>query len=331
MIATGRPKKTGVDYFSHDVDASSSSKTIFTLEKRFGNDGYAFWFKLLELLGSQDGHFYDCNNEPDWIFFVAKTNVDEVSATEILDLLARMGAIDPDLWQMRVIWCQNFVDRLSEVYRKRGTAPPKKPDVDSFWRGNNQNDDVSAPESTQSKVKESKVKQSKDKTAAAEACAPAREETHDGKPVPSGTRDVPPSSSESAVSQPSFDSSASGVPSPTDVPSSGSASAVLQTIADEFALATGQKYALLCNKYAEWAQTFDDEVISIALNEALEHNAKTVKYLDAVLKNWQALGLTSAVSVRDHLNHHVSVAKKTSKGVQENFKSQARDLSWLAE
>ena len=44
-----RPKKQTVDYFPHII---KQGKTMTILENRFGNDGYAFWFKLLEILGS---------------------------------------------------------------------------------------------------------------------------------------------------------------------------------------------------------------------------------------------------------------------------------------
>ena len=119
-----RPVKNGVDYFSHDT---ASGKTIFTLESRFGNDGYAFWFKLLEILGAQEGLYYDCANPADWLFLVAKTKVTEETATEILNMLAALEAIDAELWQQKVIWCQKFVDRLSDVFKKRGAETPQKP------------------------------------------------------------------------------------------------------------------------------------------------------------------------------------------------------------
>lgn len=45
-----RPKKQTVDYFPHFV---KGGRTIFILENKFGNDGYAFWFKLLEILGGK--------------------------------------------------------------------------------------------------------------------------------------------------------------------------------------------------------------------------------------------------------------------------------------
>ena len=47
-----RPRKAVVDYFPHYVN---HGKTLFILEQKYGNDGYAFWFKLLEMLGGSDG------------------------------------------------------------------------------------------------------------------------------------------------------------------------------------------------------------------------------------------------------------------------------------
>lgn len=125
-----RPIKTGVDYFPHDTDATSK-KTIFTLESLFGNDGYAFWFKLLETLGTQEGLFFDCSKAPNWLFLIAKMRVDGDTATKILDTLAQIEAIDPELWERKVVWCQNFADRLSDVYNKRTTETPSKPNFRS--------------------------------------------------------------------------------------------------------------------------------------------------------------------------------------------------------
>lgn len=53
-----RPTKETVDYFPHFVKCG---RTIFILESKYGNDGYAFWFKLLEILGDTEGHYYDCS------------------------------------------------------------------------------------------------------------------------------------------------------------------------------------------------------------------------------------------------------------------------------
>lgn len=70
----GKTEKQTVDYFPHFV---KGGRTIFILENKFGNDGYAFWFKLLEILGESEGHFYDCSNASNWEYLLAKTRVTE--------------------------------------------------------------------------------------------------------------------------------------------------------------------------------------------------------------------------------------------------------------
>ena len=169
-----RPKKQTVDYFPH---IANSGKTMFILESKFGNDGYAFWFKLLELLATTDGHVYDCRNSAHWQFLLAKTNQGEESANNILSLLADLEAIDKELWRKKVIWCQNLVDNITDVYKKRKAEVPQKPDINSFCEqkptsagvstdGNSSKEDieeVSTSENPQSKVKETKVNKTKGK------------------------------------------------------------------------------------------------------------------------------------------------------------------------
>lgn len=124
----GRPTKKGVDYFSHDCDASGKP-TLFTIQERFGNDGYAFWFKLLEFLGQRENLSFDCNVKAEWLYFVAKAKVSEEDAISILDTLASIDAIDPELWKHKIVWSDNFLERVRDVYKKRGIAPPVKPTV----------------------------------------------------------------------------------------------------------------------------------------------------------------------------------------------------------
>lgn len=167
-----RPKKMTVEYFPHFVH---SGKTLYILESSFGNDGYAFWFKLLELLGSTDYHVFDCGNPANWRFLLAKTHVNEETASEILKTLVELDAIDKELWQEKKIWCENLVRNLADVYKRRQVEIPKK---ESFRNRNHSVPDISATETTgedsfcvvseaettQSKVKESKGKYSKNKT-----------------------------------------------------------------------------------------------------------------------------------------------------------------------
>tara|TARA_R100000093_G_scaffold66992_2_gene38292 strand:- start:595 stop:1365 length:771 start_codon:yes stop_codon:yes gene_type:complete len=124
-----RPHKQTVDYFPHYSDASTG-KTLFILETEFGNDGYAFWFKLLELLASSEGHVYDVRNPSAWKFLLAKTHVAEDKAEAIINTLLDLDAIDRDLWeQCRTLWVQKLVDNVTDAYRNRLTAVPARPSI----------------------------------------------------------------------------------------------------------------------------------------------------------------------------------------------------------
>lgn len=122
----GRPRKQTVDYFPHYV--STDSRTKFILEQNWGNDGYAFWFKLLELLGRSEGHYYDYSIKANVKYLIAISRTDEKTANEILETLVELGSIDKELWEKhRIIWCNKFVENLQDVYAKRMVSAPNKP------------------------------------------------------------------------------------------------------------------------------------------------------------------------------------------------------------
>lgn len=162
-----RPKKQTVDYYPHYVKCG---RTIYILENRFGNDGYAFWFKLLEILGESEGHFFDCSNLSNWEYLLAKTRVEEKTARDIIKVLINLGKIDAELWNdNRVIWIENFVKNIADVYRTRNTLLPKRPCFeqkelpveDVFCEETPHKDEFSAeetPKGEESKPKESKIK-----------------------------------------------------------------------------------------------------------------------------------------------------------------------------
>ena len=153
-----RPHKKGIEYFPHSV---THGKTMYTIEEEFGNDGYAFFYKTTELLGREDGLFYDCRNKADWRYLISVTHVDEETANTILNLFSLLNVIDHKLWhENKVIWMQDLVDSVADVYKKRSTETPAKP---SFRSENYSSAEVSAPESTQSKGKETKEKEIREK------------------------------------------------------------------------------------------------------------------------------------------------------------------------
>lgn len=120
--------KYTVDFFPHDC---THKMTIYILEQKFGNDGYAFWFKLLETLGASKGHYIDFNKDNFVQFISAKAHITIEKCQAIIDELASLDAIDSDLWKHKIIWSQNFIERLSHVYSDRRCPLPNKPNIEN--------------------------------------------------------------------------------------------------------------------------------------------------------------------------------------------------------
>jgi len=121
----GRPEKFTVDYFQHDC---LPKETIKLLEINWKNDGYAFWYKLLETLGSSEGHYLNLNERGKMLLLSSKTFLNADQCTDILNTLSELEAINPDLWEKKIVWCQNFVKRISHLYGKRINGLPEPPD-----------------------------------------------------------------------------------------------------------------------------------------------------------------------------------------------------------
>tara|TARA_Y100000310_G_scaffold339782_1_gene433551 strand:- start:1548 stop:2255 length:708 start_codon:yes stop_codon:yes gene_type:complete len=155
-----RQRKQTADYFPH---MAVHGKTMYIIESKFGVPGYAFWFKLLELLCITPGHCYYCNTVEETAFLTAKTGfTDTETALSVLDTLASLGAIDQELWEDKGIWCQHLVDNLASMYKKRfdATVPDKPVSGSGNAVSGVANADKGA-RNPQSKVKESKVKESR--------------------------------------------------------------------------------------------------------------------------------------------------------------------------
>ena len=187
-----RPTKTSVDYFPH---MTHSGKTIAILEARWGNDGYAFWFKLLELLGDSSDFSFNCNRSADWEYLLSKTRVTEPVARAILDKLAEVEAIDAACWQQNIVWSDNFCRNLEPVFEKRKGQKPQKPefpqqkpvagDISADFRDGNpaaaaiiltETDKVKESKLTESKLTESKLTESEGEQSEATESKPTEPE-----------------------------------------------------------------------------------------------------------------------------------------------------------
>lgn len=155
-----RPVKATVDYFPH---FSKNSKTLFTIESKYGNDGYAFWFKLLEVLAESEHHFIDCNKIEVWEFLIAKTKITEEKAIDILNLLAKLDAIDLELWQNKIIRSENFILNLSSLYKRREIDVWNKPEVEGYCIQKPLNKDIIVDKKPQSKGEKRKGEKRREK------------------------------------------------------------------------------------------------------------------------------------------------------------------------
>jgi len=148
-----RPLKHDIDYFPHDVE---QGKTLFIIEDKYGNDGYAFWFKLLSILCKQQGLVYDYNNPIHQEFLCAITHFKPDIAYNILSTLADLDAIDKDLWvEKKLIWANNLAERLSPLWSRRRSIMPSKPSING--------QKPTSSELLHTQTPQSKVKYSKDK------------------------------------------------------------------------------------------------------------------------------------------------------------------------
>jgi len=126
----GRLAKHTVEYFPHFTKFGT---TLFLLEEKWNNDGSAFWFKLLMILGGAMDHFFDCPKETaqgreNWDYLIARARLPAEKCEEIIAWLAARGNLDNHLWKnKRIIWCQEFVNNLTEVYAHRTNPLPKRP------------------------------------------------------------------------------------------------------------------------------------------------------------------------------------------------------------
>lgn len=172
----GRPQKQTAEYFPHFTE---SGKTMFILEEKWGNDGYTFWYKLMELLSMQSGHYYDCSADESKIYLTAVTRLQERTVDEIIQTLVKLGDLDKDLWeQHKIIWCQELVDSLEPLYKKRTVSVPKKPVFDAETPAEQPAEDVKEPEKEPAKKGRKKKKDEPGKIRYAEFVTMTQEE-HD--------------------------------------------------------------------------------------------------------------------------------------------------------
>ncbi len=112
-----REQRKDVDYFPHEC---THGRKMHIIETKFGNDGYATWFKLLEQLGKANNHYLDISDETNLMFLSSVFKISDEKTLEILDCLAKLGSIDKYLFDTyQVIFSEKFTNSVLDAYRKR--------------------------------------------------------------------------------------------------------------------------------------------------------------------------------------------------------------------
>ena len=121
-----RPMKNNLDYFSHDTDAVNDEK-IELFRSAFGNDGYAFYFILLERIYRADGAKLDLSKN---IFIVGLANKIMVSVqkfNEMLETAFELEIFDLEVFQNeKVLTSKGIQKRFDKIMGERQKQRAKK-------------------------------------------------------------------------------------------------------------------------------------------------------------------------------------------------------------
>lgn len=161
-----RPERRTVDYFPFYCD---QWKKMFYLEQKHWNDGFAVFIKLLRELAVTEDHYITLTYDTK-LFISSKCLVSEEKLLTIIDDIVKIWKFDQELWEnFRVIWCQDFIDSISDAYKDRKNQLLSKTTLNSVlldktpinwvkppinW--------VKPPDNTQRKEKDSKEKKNKE-------------------------------------------------------------------------------------------------------------------------------------------------------------------------
>lgn len=165
----GRPRKEGMDYFPHDVDAAQDEK-IEAMRTMFGNDGYAFYFICLERIYRSDHGELDVSKKLYTMTLANKVMVQHERLEQMMQAAVEFGLFDKDVFYGRGVLTSNGIKKRSvQINGLRDKWRKNKDDTkESFLNGKPQFSTEFSQEKTlvfheEKCIKESKGKESKGK------------------------------------------------------------------------------------------------------------------------------------------------------------------------
>jgi len=153
-----RPVKEGMDYFPHDTNASNDKK-IEALRLLYGNDGYAFYFILLEQIYQEPNFEIDVSDaeikEETFQIYAKKVGVSLEKFNQMFNTALKRGCFDKQLYEEKGLITSNGVKK------RAGVVIEKREKMRERYQQNKDkvSDAETTPETTQSKEKESKSKE----------------------------------------------------------------------------------------------------------------------------------------------------------------------------
>lgn len=115
-----RPERHNVDYFPLYC---KEGKSMHFIEKKYGNDGFASWIKILRALAVTNYHFINLSDSAELMFLSSKCSVSEETLLNILNDLCKLGEINAELWkEEKIIYSQKFIDSIQDAYKNRNNS-----------------------------------------------------------------------------------------------------------------------------------------------------------------------------------------------------------------
>jgi hypothetical protein len=157
----GRPRKEGMDYFPHDVDASADEK-IEAMRSVHGNDGYAFYFIILERIYRSNQAELDISKQVILTTLARKIMVTQNKLKKMIDTSVEIGLFCSENFEKRKILTSDGIKkRFLMINNLRDKWRENKGIEKSFLNGKPSGKPVenSGENAVENATKESKVKE----------------------------------------------------------------------------------------------------------------------------------------------------------------------------
>jgi hypothetical protein len=149
-----RPRKEGMDYFPHDTNAAADKKID-------GNDGYVFYFILLEMIYQETTFELDISDAETIQILCKKIGINEDLFGQILHTAIKRDCFDKEAFYEREVLTSNGIKKRASVVIDKREKMRKVYETIEKKVSASEIEEETQEEKPQSKVKESKVKEKK--------------------------------------------------------------------------------------------------------------------------------------------------------------------------